>query len=514
MWRKDESRIAPAETDPDNKIRKLELVLQKGETFISLLGDEGVDTGSVRRKMDEAKMHFNGDNMSRAFELSQECIEDLIKLKDIHERSKKEVHSLIRDSTTDKEVPRNKEKNKLKEEERRKEIRSNIDRFRKEDFKVDVVEQLLDEDISLLEKEFNNFIRQVAKLKPLKEKLITFDVSGFQDDISRISGSMTDPANIEFIEKEMNALEVKIVERRSQMRRIKSTIRKWSGDGFLISKLEEALSTDVPRAVDMFAEYTEKIEQLMEIERKLEKIRYRELDDQISMISLNIKNPDMLEDVKREFSFVERKVKDLEEKKTKRNELNALLKVWKEQGYKVDVVLQAMSEGDTSDGMELIVLDYRKAIAALEQLKPEFQAEKRGWFPKEENFIRSNMTDPNRAQEVVKSFRKLKSMNSMEEKKRDQIERKLKELSKRGIETFEIESLLHSDREILMLKYSDYLPKVKTLLWLKASLLKEGLAKKNTRLEDLARKMNDPNRIKEYEKEAEICRSSTHEIQM
>ncbi len=704
----------------NQKVQKLEQVMEKGEAFISFLGDKGVDTGSVRRKMDEAKAHFNANHMSKAYELTQGCIGDLMKLKDIHETSKtfskgNGIHSLIQDSTAEtdrevarykermdswrkegfklvdeetfffksfddvekgfisleekirkadeirnrikgllsdfsiignaykrklkkvekaalrlemiddcdkridgiestfksvegrfkafnnslnryrskglatssleemldndedmdylekqfnvyeanlehlikekqklngfkkdllvldfnsqigkieriidnpwklddiaemmlrleKEISRSKEKNKLKEEHNRREkIKNSLDRYGKEGFEVKVVEQLLNEDINILEEEYNNFTRGIAKLKPLREKLFTFDASGFQEEISRISESMTDPANIEHIEKEMNALNNKITERRSQMRMINSAISKWSGKGFLTSKLEEALKTDVSGAVDMVAEYKEKITQLMKIERKLEKIKYEERDDQIRRILLNIKNPEMLESVKREFSLFERKVKELEKIKTKRKELNALLKVWKEQGYKVDAILHAVSKDDTSEELELIILDYTKAIATLEPLKPEFEGDQRGWFPKEEEFIRSNMDDPNMAQDVVRSFRKLRSMNSMEEKRRGQIERKIKELSKKGIETSEIESLLHSDRKTLMTTYGEYLPKVKTLLRLKASLLKEGLARKDPRLEDFARKMNDPNRIKEYQKETERFRSSIPE---
>ena len=151
MLKDAKSGIAPAEMDPKNQVQKLEQVIQKGEAFISLLGERGVNTDSVRRKVDEAKMHFNADNMSRAYELSQECIEDLIKLKE-----------------------------KLREERcRREEIRGSLDRYREEGFKVEVVEQLLNEDMSRLEKEFNNFIRQMAKLKSLREKFSTFDTSGF-----------------------------------------------------------------------------------------------------------------------------------------------------------------------------------------------------------------------------------------------------------------------------------------------------------------------------------------------
>ncbi|MFW3145362.1 MAG: hypothetical protein ACMUIE_00945 [Thermoplasmatota archaeon] len=401
----------------------------------------------------------------------------------------------------EKDLHREKENLKRREEERsrRDEILSSLEKYRSEGFRTDVVEQLLDEDINLLEEEFDIFIRQTTRLKSLKEKLFKLDATGFEEDISRISQKLFDPSNLDNIENELSTLKEKILEKKVKSQKIEGAIKEWAGLGFKISKLENLLKTDIDTADELYEDYRKWIDELKEYETQLQDIKQKDMDELVHRITLKIKNPELIESVRKEMSVIQKKVSEIEGLRGKRKELNNLLKVWKIQGYNIDRILDLMREEDTVSGMDNIILNYSRSIASVEALKGDLASEERGWFPKDEEFIKKNLQDPEMSSEVLSSFENLKTKNTKEEKRRGEISRKLRELSSRDIDVSRIEPLLLGDTETLNNEYEVFKEKVKKLLKIKATLLKESHKTKDQSKEMLAKSFSDPYSVEQYE---------------
>ncbi|MDD1713535.1 MAG: hypothetical protein LUQ69_10260, partial [Methanoregulaceae archaeon] len=325
------------------------------------------------------------------------------------------------------------------ERKRRIEIKKTLDKYASEGYKVAMVEQLLDEDINLLEEEFDIFMRQSSRLRSLKEKLFKLDATGFEEEVSKLSEKLFDPSNIDKIEKELEALKENILNQRIRSQKIENAIKEWSGMGFNVTKLENALKRDMNHAEQIYEDYKDRIKELTDYDSRLSEMQHKETSDIVHKLSLMIKNPELIETVRKEMARVQKIVADLDGIKNKRKELNTLLKVWKSQGYKIDHILELMKMENTYQGLEDIILGYTRAIASLESFRPEMAVESRGWFPELESFIKENMFDPDLSQEVLTHFDELKNLNRKEEKRRGEISRKLKELSSRGINVSRME---------------------------------------------------------------------------
>ncbi|MGA1793289.1 MAG: hypothetical protein ACMUHM_05010 [Thermoplasmatota archaeon] len=440
---------------------------------------------------------FKDDPMLEKFQKKVHDIEKMIddpwQLDQVVER----MLSLEKDLKSEKDS----QKRKTEETTRRVEIKKSLEKYSEEGFKTDMISQLLDEDINLLEEEFDIFIRQTARLRSLKEKLFKLDATGFEEEVSSISQKLFDPTSIESVEKEINDLKENILNQKVRSQRIEAAIKEWNGMGFKISKLENAAKKDIAQAEAIYEDYSVKIRELTELEGKLQNIRHKDLDDMIHKVQLKIKNPELIETVRKEMAYILEVVNDMEGLRSKRKELNDLLKVWRGQGYKMDRILHLMKEEDTVKGLENIILQYTRAIASLESFKSNLPAEERGWFPDSETFIRNNMDDPELSDEVLDAFTKLKALNKKEEKRRGEISRKLKELSTRGIDISRVEPLLIGDKQTLDEEYAIFKENVKKLLKIKANLLKEAKLEKNQGKEMFAKSITDPYSIETYEEQ-------------
>lgn len=447
-----------------------------------------------KMKFNELKSNPGSRNYSKEIRDIEEIIDDPWMLDTVVEKTLKLEKYLKKESE--------KERKQEDEKKRRKEIKESLDRYRSEGFIVDMVEQLLDDDINLLEEEFDQLIRNIAKLKSLREKLFTLNATGFEDSIAQISTHLNDPSNIVKVEKDLNELKDRIVNQRVKSQKIESSIKRWAGMGYSVSKLEEILNSDIGQAEAIYEEYSKRIEELSQIEGQIKDIKHREISDQVHKLLLKVKNPELIEQVRNEWNILSGKIAELEELKDKRKDLNLLLKEWKNQGFNIDKILVLMKEANQTDGVESIILNYTRSVASLKSIKTEFAKEERGWFKKEEEFIRSNIHDLEMGKEVIGAFEDLKEKNKEEEKRRGQIVRKLKGLSEKGIDTGKIENLLTGDKDTLDKEYKTYIGLTKRLLKLKADLLREAHKKKDKARENLAKSMNDPYRVDEYEREA------------
>ncbi len=390
------------------------------------------------------------------------------------------------------------------ERKRRNEIKKSLEKYSAEGFKIDMVEQIIDDDINLLEEEFDIFIRQTARLKSLKEKLFKLDATGFEDDVSSISEKLFDPTNINNTEVEVNELKNNILNQKIRSQNIENAVKEWGGMGFKISKLQNALQKDIVEAEKIYKDYTERISELMEYETRLKEVNHKDIPDLVHKLTLKIKNPELIDSIRKEMGEIQKVVSERDSIREKRIELNDLLKTWRSQGYKIDAILEKTQKETSIEGLEKIVLDHTRAIASLNSFKNEFPAFERGWFPDLEKEIMDSMNDPDLFKETLKKFTRLKKIVIKEEKRRGEISRKLTELSSRGIIVSRVSDLLIDDSKVLTIEYGTFKENVKRLLKLKTKLLREAHTKSDQELEMFAKGMNDPYQIEGYERQTSL----------
>ncbi|MCK5774333.1 MAG: hypothetical protein KAH57_11140 [Thermoplasmata archaeon] len=399
----------------------------------------------------------------------------------------------------DKEIHKEKEQTRKQNEEikRRDEIKISVQKYRDDGYNIADIETLLDGDMGPLEDGYNDLIRRITKLKALKEKIFTLDAKGFEEDISNLSMKLNDPTKTEELEVELNRLKGIISDQRSKTDNIREKISEWEGRGFLIIKLKEMMNKDPIEGEKSYVELLPRIQELIDIQGRLQGIRHREVGDEVQKIMLKIKNPDHLEAVRSEYRNLERRVSELEKTKEKRKELNELLKVWKGQGFQMDYILDIMGKEKTIAGLEKTILESTMAIATLEAFHKEFDTEERGWFPEDEEFIKKNLWNPENAKKVLFRFEQLKVKYANEEKRRGQLRRELDNMSKAGIDISGVEKLLHGDTETLVQNYTKrFKPQTVALLKLKKEIVKE--AKGKPELQEFAKTLTDPFKLEEY----------------
>ncbi|RLF68881.1 MAG: hypothetical protein DRN57_02580 [Thermoplasmata archaeon] len=458
-----------------------------------------------KQKLKMLKKDPMAERLTERFEKLEKIIDDPWKLDLVVE----EMMDLERSINEMKEI----DKKQLETRKRKNEIRKSLERYQEEGFKVDMVSQLLDDDINLLEEEYDIFIRQTARLKALKEQLFQLDAAGFEEEVASISRKLFDPTQIDEVETELNDLKERILSHKMRSQRITNAIKEWSGMGFKISKLENALKSDIDEAERIMEDYRKRIEELTDYETRLKEMKLREMRDLVHKVSLKIKNPELIDSVRKEMAIIQKKAVETDSIRQKRMELNSLLKTWKSQGYRIERIFENAGREQTLRGLDEVILKYTRAVAALEALRNEFPSFERGWFPDLEEEIRKNMDDPLMSKQTLDRFSELKKIIKKEEKRRGEISRKLKELSSRGIDVSNIEPLLTGDSELLTSRYNEFKERVKKLLKLKARLLKEAHSKKDKALEEFARSISDPFKVDVYEEQV-LQRESGESIPM
>lgn len=444
-----------------------------------------------KKKLKDLKGSIEDDRFEKKVRDLENIIDDPWKLDQVVEMML-ELETIIKDS---KDMDLKKEEAR----KRRNEIQKSLKKYSAEGFKVDMVEQLLDDDINLLEEEYDIFIRQTSKLRSLKEKLFKLDATGFEEDVSNISEKLYDPTNLDQLETELNQLKDRILNQRIRKQKIENAIKEWSGMGFKVNKLETLLGTNIVEAEKLYNVYSGRITELADYEARIKEINQKDVQDLVHRINLKIKNPELIDSIRKEMERLQQQVSESDRIRTKRSELNNLLKTWRSQGYIIDQILEDTKNEKTIEGLEKVILDYTRAIASLESFRSEFPSYERGWIPNWENDVKEHMMDPMKANVTLKKFTKLKSLIKKEEKKRGEISRKLDELSSRGIVVSRIKDLLTGDANTLNEEYTIFRKNVTRLLKLKASLLREAKSESDQELEMFSKGMNDPYMIETYE---------------
>ena len=96
---------------------------------------------------------------------------------------------------------------------RQKELKVKIYDWKKKGYNVSRIYQLIQQDITLAEEEFNEFLKTVRQLGKIEERLYRLDTNGFNEQVKRIEDMIKDPDRIEELEENIIILEENVLKK-------------------------------------------------------------------------------------------------------------------------------------------------------------------------------------------------------------------------------------------------------------------------------------------------------------
>ncbi|MGA1820209.1 MAG: hypothetical protein ACMUHU_04280, partial [Thermoplasmatota archaeon] len=226
-------------------VQKLEMILKKGDMIISILEKQGVQTGEIKGRIEEAKNSFSNGELSKAYRLAQQSIGDLMKLKDGAESTTtdtsskrgKGVFALIRDNTD--------EMNKKIEEWKI------ITRgWRDKGYSFEEEASLFNRQFDEIEKRFISIGGQIEKAEVLRGKINRvredFDHIGkiYKKKIDEIEGATFRLDRLDNIERRLGALVTSFKSVEGRFTTLRNRISRFRRQGLNTSSLEDILEND------------------------------------------------------------------------------------------------------------------------------------------------------------------------------------------------------------------------------------------------------------------------------
>jgi len=179
-------------------------------------------------------------------------------------------------------------------------------------------------------------------------------------------------------------------------------MKEFKEKGYIIDKLEEALTSDIDTLEKHVEEFERDIKRLGLLEKKLNKLDDSVLGDEIAAIREKLKDPSKLASLAREISQLERRAKDTSA--SEKNGLKGQLEAWKTEGYVVSTLETALS--GSTDGAKAAFSNFEKGIEQLKGFEARLNAHDTSSVPQAEA-LRTKLKDPTKLEEITKEFKEI-----------------------------------------------------------------------------------------------------------
>lgn len=156
------------------------------------------------------------------------------------------------------------------EKQDRENIRSELNTWKEEEFLVGSLEDVIEDQMEKVKEVHTDLSGKIMALKEFNTKLGSLDAKWFQSDAEAIQGKLKDPAQVESIGSDLEALEAKINEEKEGRDALKAKYSEWQGSGFNVEPLTEPLENDTLAEVQQKFETFEKdLQTLLELQKKM-----------------------------------------------------------------------------------------------------------------------------------------------------------------------------------------------------------------------------------------------------
>jgi len=193
-------------------------------------------------------------------------------------------------------------------EQKREELRSEIDDLRSEGWVVTRLEKAVEGDPDDAWKVFSTFVADVEKLVLLRKRVDKLDDTHFAEDIFRIEEKLNNPDMIDDIEEDLTSLEKAVASLNSDLEDIRNELDDIRSDGFNVDNVQQQVESDPRNAWDVLTKLMTDIEELSAIRKELQSLPPDGFELEIQSILEDIKDPDNLDEVRSDFKVIKTRI--------------------------------------------------------------------------------------------------------------------------------------------------------------------------------------------------------------
>ncbi len=168
-------------------------------------------------------------------------------------------------------------------EEKRREFREALERWRAEGYNVDELDGVIERDIEEVRRAFVLFRVQLQRLRELNEELARIDAPALQERRAALTPLLNDVARIPEIERALAEMRAELarIEEEERGRRVEEQKRRaalservfwWHSQGIDASGIEGLLESDLGAAEAAFAEFETSAKRLLELKEELSRL--------------------------------------------------------------------------------------------------------------------------------------------------------------------------------------------------------------------------------------------------
>jgi chromosomal replication initiator protein len=318
-------------------------------------------------------------------------------------------------------------------EEQRKDIKEKIENLKEEGFVVSKIEGKLDESFLTLRDSFIAFLDEIEKLRHFKTQLDEFSAPGYEEQINSLKEQLKDPENLATVEDTFNNLNEMISKEAERRSEIKDKLSSWNEEGYEITNLEEVLNSTLETLENEFNEIEQNIGKLKTLSEQLESLDVKFHEDEANQIKARLRDVGGLVETEKMLADL---VEILEKEQTQRRETKDQLERWREEGYNVSMLDQAMDR--SLDEINEVTSKLNDNINKLKDFESRLNTIETKWFEKEAVSIKDKLKDPEKMEELTREMEELETNVEKNKTRRNELQAKYDDWKDNG---FNVEPL-------------------------------------------------------------------------
>ena len=346
-------------------------------------------------------------------------------------------------------------------EDKRREFREDVARWKQEGYAVGPLESELDSDLDSLRRVILLFRVQLQRLRELGEELSSVDAPTLEMRKAELSAMLHDVARIPELEKGLERLRSESARlkdeeraRREEEGRRRAALSEklfwWSSHGLPVEGLERLLEGDLSQAEREFTAYESKAHRLLGLKDELaamDTTGFREAAAALESVLNDVEHPERAES---EFAAFKELLARQSRDALERMAIGEQLGSWRAKGFKVDEVEKAL-EGGIDAGRAALARFEERARGA-EAMSAQLASLELKGFEGPVARLREMLSDTSRLEECrghLMAIRSDQDRARAESLERGEHRRRIEEWKKSGLSTGELEGLLDKDLPVL-----------------------------------------------------------------
>jgi chromosome segregation ATPase len=379
-------------------------------------------------------------------------------------------------------------------EKKRNGIREKVNAWKEEGFVVDKIEKIIEGNIEKLWDMFATLTDDIQALKEFRSKLSRLDTRNYEKEADSISSKLNNPDLTNQIEKELNSLDEKIKADKERRAELKEIMDGWSGEGYLISRIEPVLEGPLGDLEKAFTKLEKDINSLKGFEEKFNTFDTKGFEGEAEDIRSKIKNPDLVDELKASIKELE---DNIEQARLMREAIQAKLETWKKDEFIV-TDLEKVIDGNLETAQQ-VADDLESKIELLKGFASTLNDFDTTWFKDDATTIESKLKDPTLIEEIKNSLANLEEKIKKDLEQRSQFRKKLEEWDNMGLKIGPLAEAMKDQLSVIENIFGDFETDLTKLLELQEKIgvptaskgSKSKSKKKEEEVEDWGEVSND-----------------------